>query len=257
MLIERQDREKLKGIVRDFIAGNIFFSAQVRDPSILGMVFMPVAFGAFSYPVEKPTGTVKPAAPVRPVRPVKGEVDAGESGRRMERELAEALENFKEVSYRHRWNDATKEEFIAAQAALHTAVEDDRKAREDAVRKVETEHREALKAYLSELLDYRKARSQWREQVKDWEEGEEGLRNRIAVWEKGRGMWVNYINENLGVIYAEMKDAGPRSINGYPIFWACSYLHKLDWEIVRKAIDRELERMKDIDLGDDPVEGSK
>lgn len=35
-----------------------------------------------------------------------------------------------------------------------------------------------------------------------------------------------------GMIYAEMKDAAPRSINGYPMFFSCSFLSHKDTERV-------------------------
>jgi len=35
-----------------------------------------------------------------------------------------------------------------------------------------------------------------------------------------------------GMIYAEMKDAAPRSINGYPMFFSCSFLSQKDTERV-------------------------
>ena len=47
----------------------------MRDPDMIPMVFLPISFGGFSYPVEKPKGTVKPEAPVRPLRPIKAAVD--------------------------------------------------------------------------------------------------------------------------------------------------------------------------------------
>ncbi len=35
-----------------------------------------------------------------------------------------------------------------------------------------------------------------------------------------------------GMIYAEMKDAAPRTINGYPMFFSCSFLSHKDTERV-------------------------
>ena len=47
-----------------------------------------------------------------------------------------------------------------------------------------------------------------------------------------------------GMIYAEMKDAAPRSINGYPMFFSCSFLSQEDtervhakWKAMRDALD--------------------
>lgn len=42
--------------------------------------------------------------------------------------------------------------------------------------------------------------------------------------------------EDIGLIFSYMKDAGPRSINGYPMFMSCGFLNqhdnKLFWEYV-------------------------
>jgi hypothetical protein len=210
----------------------VFFSAQIRDSSMLGMVFMPILMGALSYPIAKPVGTVKPPAPVRPVRPVKAAVDTGEAGQKLATEIASTeLTGLR----------ATLEDLVAKRTELVDA----------ATVAVERDHRILLDNYLYDLKAYRKARHAWRALVETWEEGEEGLAKRMAVWDAGAKAWGAALEENLGVIYAYHKDSLPRSVNGYPMFMSCVLLHKLDWELVRKAIDKELERQKDIDLGDD------
>jgi len=52
----------------------------------------------------------------------------------------------------------------------------------------------------------------------------------------------------IGVIYAYMKDALPRSINGYPIFGTCGFLHTDDWGRAWLAITREQDREKTIEV---------
>jgi hypothetical protein len=37
-----------------------------------------------------------------------------------------------------------------------------------------------------------------------------------------------------GMVYAEMRHAGPRAINGYPMFFECAILHPGDAEVVWK-----------------------
>lgn len=64
------------------------------------------------------------------------------------------------------------------------------------------------------------------------------------------------------MLYASMSDAGPRSINGYPIFMSMNYIDEEDckkvfekYEAMKKAIDGEMEKIPegqiDIDF-DDP-----
>lgn len=257
MDIPRQPREKLKDIVRAYIANEIFFSAQIREPGMIGMVFMPILMGALSYPVEKPAGTVKPPAPVRPLRPIKAAVDTGEAGQKLATEIATTEELITKVEFRVRWNEASEDELTGLRATLDDLVSKRTELEAAATAKVEAEHRNELAAYLDELKAYRKARHAWRALVETWEEGEEGLAKRLAVWEAGAKAWGEALEQNLGVIYAYHKDSLPRSVNGYPMFMSCVLLHKLDWEMVRKGIDRELERQKDIDLGDDPAEAAK
>lgn len=41
---------------------------------------------------------------------------------------------------------------------------------------------------------------------------------------------------DIGIIYAYLHTAGPRYINGYPIFMSASFLHKEDWAIAVKFL---------------------
>ena len=41
---------------------------------------------------------------------------------------------------------------------------------------------------------------------------------------------------DVGTIYAYYKDAGPRAINGYPIFFSCAFMNCADWDKARAAI---------------------
>jgi|ERR1043166_2333163 hypothetical protein len=46
--------DELNTLVRDFVAGRVFTNAHVRDPHLLGTIFMPLGLGAFSgVPPEK------------------------------------------------------------------------------------------------------------------------------------------------------------------------------------------------------------
>jgi hypothetical protein len=54
--------------------------------------------------------------------------------------------------------------------------------------------------------------------------------------------------KNVGVIWEYYSKAGPRSINGRPIFFSLNVLHIDDWERAKKAINREIERRQNIEL---------
>lgn len=53
--------------------------------------------------------------------------------------------------------------------------------------------------------------------------------------------------QEVGTIYEHYEEAGPRSVNGYPVFFSLHIVHKDDWKIVvdryrkaRAAIDAVL-----------------
>lgn len=59
---------------------------------------------------------------------------------------------------------------------------------------------------------------------------------------------IKEILTQTGVFYSYMKDAGPRAINGYPMFFSCGLLHIDDWRRAREAIIAEEERRKTMPL---------
>jgi hypothetical protein len=52
----------------------------------------------------------------------------------------------------------------------------------------------------------------------------------------------------IGCLWEYHSEALPRSINGLPCFMSFKMLHKDDWERAKVAIDRELDRRKNIPL---------
>jgi hypothetical protein len=54
--------------------------------------------------------------------------------------------------------------------------------------------------------------------------------------------------KNIGVIWEYLDKAGPRSINGKPIFFTFNMLHIEDWKRAIPAIQKEEERRKSIEL---------
>jgi len=57
-----------------------------------------------------------------------------------------------------------------------------------------------------------------------------------------------YDTESIGCMYEYFSEAGPRSINGYPVFMSACFMHKDDWKICVPAINRELQRRKDLPI---------
>lgn len=56
--------------------------------------------------------------------------------------------------------------------------------------------------------------------------------------------WYGVDLEQVGTIWEYLSEAGPRAINGYPMFFSLRVMHKDDWARATRAIDRELERRK-------------
>lgn len=54
--------------------------------------------------------------------------------------------------------------------------------------------------------------------------------------------------EDLGCIWEWMKEAGPRSINGYPIFFGCRLMNKADTARAQAAIDKEMKRRQQVEI---------
>lgn len=57
--------------------------------------------------------------------------------------------------------------------------------------------------------------------------------------------------DNIGQIIGDMKDRFPMGVNGYPIFHACSFIHKEDWKLIREKVRRMEKAMARI-TGDKP-----
>ena len=51
--------------------------------------------------------------------------------------------------------------------------------------------------------------------------------------------------KDIGCIWEHISEAGPMSINNYPIFMSCHIMNKNDWVRAIKAIDHELKRREE------------
>ena len=57
--------------------------------------------------------------------------------------------------------------------------------------------------------------------------------------------WFKQEMEQIGTIWEYLSEAGPRSINGYPMFHSFYLVHADDWKRAVRAIEREEARRKD------------
>lgn len=55
--------------------------------------------------------------------------------------------------------------------------------------------------------------------------------------------------KDVGIVWAYMNETfGNRSINGYPFFKACRFMHKDDWAKASAALAREQARLEEIEV---------
>ncbi len=62
----------------------------------------------------------------------------------------------------------------------------------------------------------------------------------------GLAEWTPEELNEIGCIWEWMREAGPRSINGYPMFMSLRLLHKEDWARAKVALERESKRRENI-----------
>lgn len=60
--------------------------------------------------------------------------------------------------------------------------------------------------------------------------------------------WPEEKLKDIGVFYARMKTALPRSYNGNPMFTEVGYLHKDDWARASITLSREWSRWQELEV---------
>ncbi len=249
MHIARLERTDLKQIVLDLVDGRILTSDQV-PPDMVGMVFMPILFGALSIPdgmtppqPEEPTPVPLPPPPPKPEyppAPVRAEAPSEPPYPTEKMELVrwgrlpeeDVLPPYAEAMAEHarmlaEW-EATHIPLWDAAVAQHK--QDCDTLREDAARAV-VEHQGVCDTIAARNGE---ASMQYRARFREWE----------AIAKEAYREWA----ADVGVIYEHYAKAGPRGINGYPMFMSCLILHREDWKIIREAAAREAERRKNDDI---------
>lgn len=64
--------------------------------------------------------------------------------------------------------------------------------------------------------------------------------------------WPREKLEEIGVVWEYMKEAMPRSMNGYPVFMSLQIMHRDDWKRAVAAIQTEEERRRTMPLPEVP-----
>jgi hypothetical protein len=253
--VGRTPDEELKKFVLGYCDGRIFTDHDVRNSDDVGMVFLVLALGGLSMkdevrdaiikdgapdsPGQKPEKSKKPTPeeklkkPPKPERPERIKADP-ERLVKLERDgfwgLAprDAVERYKEEISAQNW--AQEQQYGKELVAWHG---------ECVAIQLQQEAQDA----------------EYAEQVKQWETETAHLDENIAAWELAEerykivwGVVSQLYYENLGCIWESIDQAGPRTINGMPIFFSCHIMHAEDWKRAKVAISKEIERRKDFSL---------
>jgi hypothetical protein len=245
----------LRKLVVEFMAGEVFFSSQVRNQDLLTIVFLPLALGGLEAvlgsPPPSPEEPTAPVVPTAPTAPTKG---LPEEDPTLLPKLIAVRKEVAELEYQVGWGLTEEENYKAAMRKLRDLEAQGKDFFEKSQRDVEARwvqdqgdfakateaHREACRRYDEDLVVYGKA-------MEIHKKAQEAHAEAMKEWSRGA--------DDIGVLYSYMKHASPRAINGYPIFSSMGVLHRKDWKKVATAIQRELEaeekRSKELPLDED------
>ena len=196
-------QEQLKRFVLDYCDGRLYCDHQC-DPSILGMVFLPLALGAFG--------------PQGPDEEKGTEGDAA----------WHAMQNLPPDPGDEPKSTPPPPEPPSPEHQLTL----------DALR---TTHEALLEEHRVALLGHQEQEDRLAERKAKWERAK-------AIHEAARRGFTMTRLQHLGVIYEEISKAGPRSINGQPIFWSLRVINRSDWKRAHAAITRELSRRENMEI---------
>ena len=247
--IQRLPREELRQLVLD-IADNRCLTATQVPQEMLGMVFLPVLMGALSpsgemllprppNPVlepipaaphlpEMPPVPEEPLPPDPPPFPTK-QMELVRWGRLLE---SDVLPPYRERLAQH---EILLEEW---RQTILTQYENTLYQHEANCQAVQAERARLLLEHELQLEAVRTRNAAL----------EAAHAQEIEAWEAECLQAAKQWTADLGTVYEYYDKALPRAVNGYPIFPSLRILHREDWELVRGAVNREIERRKNDDL---------
>ena len=246
MPISRLTEKTLREVVVGVTNGNILSSSQVPD-KMWNLVFMPLAMGAFIPPdelIEEAMGSREPpenleGEPPKPTHPGYPDEPEPPTKPTMEKLDSQLLSDVE-------WGECGEEVL------------------EDATLSLDSRNAKAIKDWTEESLQWQSELEVWREaclvvdedyntEVIEWRESLDNHKGLAEARESQRKAWIAKYDEtfkdwtaDFGAVFGYMKDTFPRSVNGYPMFYEVSLVHKEDWDRIMKAVEREWERQQTI-----------
>ena len=267
--IPRMEQAELRKFVVDVLAGQIFTDKQLRSANDASMVFAILAFGGLDpYGPDEEKGREGDSAwfarqklpspwdePEMPEEPVWEEPDKLKYARKPEK--PDAMEPDYSALPDPTWDFMEGED---PHASLREAAQKVAQRKTDArmvewQREVDDWEKGCRELDQQWEAEYQIAKAKHDEEMAEWGAECDSLENRHAEWEREhaisnaayQGFGEQYLKD-LGCIYEHMSKAGPRGINGYPMFMSCHLMHKEDWERALKAILREQKRQEGLEV---------
>jgi len=268
-------QEQLKRFILDYCDGRLYCDHQCSNPDIIGMVFLPLSLGAFSPqgpdeekgtegdatwhamqklppdPGDEPESIPPPPEPPPPEYPAPPPEPSWHQAD-PEHEKWLILQSSPDVRVESIHDLFVEEGVPLAVAEYHESIDlknDALRAKHEAA--VAEHHRlsEVLRtAHEATLAEHEAALVEHREQEDRLAERQAEWRRAKAIHDAARRSFTVTRFQNLGVIYEEVSKAGPRSINGQPIFWSLRIINRSDWQRAYVAITRELARRENMEI---------
>lgn len=263
--------DDLKKFIRDYCDGRIYCDHQCPSPSLLPMIFFPLALGSFTprapekeedpspewialqqIPDPGPTPVLLPL-PEEPPHPGYPEPPADPSWVELDVATVEEL----------RINGTSTVAVSSIQDLLSMP---DNPELQDYISSVEQQNAAlratydaAFSAYEQKRRDideqHQQALARLQKEKRKVERLNRSFAQRLALWSKRKAQkdtafegFMAKRYEKFGVLYEYMHCALPRMVNGQPCFMSARILSKEDWDKVRPVIRRELERREEIEI---------
>jgi len=246
-------REQIKQFILDYCNGQIYTEMDVPQ-NVLGMVFMPLTFGALSPPWEiVPESPVKPTVP-KPVTPPE-ETKIGkypEKRPRKPKAIKPDPERVAEIQSDIDYELASDKDLHQYMADIGAQDQDQTAAHEAKLAKWKLGKEKFMADHKTEMEE---AQKEYEEQKAEYDAALEGLESDLEAYEEAKdkvdkesGAIIAHWLKDYGCVYGHLKDANSgRCINGYPMFFAMGYLHREDLPIVIEGCRREQQRRQEMD----------
>jgi hypothetical protein len=247
--VPRLTLEEMRNIVHQRTTNQVMFSDEV-SPEMVRMVFMPLSMGALSLPPEVKIQELGsefppeslPGEPPKPVHPGYQDLAGDPPAKPILERVSESSRSDLEWGYlsEEDWESIKSEVRETNEAKIRSWEEASllwaEKVDQDITNRdrVDQEYKLRLEEWQASLDQHREAVQERERIVQEWE----------SRYRELNQTWL----QDVGVLMGNLKETFPRSINGYPIFSAFQVIHREDWERIRKALDKEAERAKNIEI---------